>query len=167
MNPNYLFLDTEWSDGEGRQLVSLALVSADGEHRFYAERDPLPVNPTSFVAQYVYPLLDRGAVALSDLDFAQSLRQFLSRFDPPHVLFDCANDGALLLHALSGFADERTPKRMGGDSSVVLTLMHTGFYFRAVLEEWFSSDPSRAGRRHHAAVDAEALRAAWLHVTGQ
>ena len=64
MAVTYLFLDTEWADPEGRELVSLALVSQDGEAVFYAERDPLPVNPTGFVKDSVYPLLDRGSVAL-------------------------------------------------------------------------------------------------------
>lgn len=37
-----LFLDTEWADVIGNELMSLALVSEDGRHTFYAERDPLP-----------------------------------------------------------------------------------------------------------------------------
>lgn len=35
-------LDTGWADVLRSELVSLALVSADGVCRFYAERDPLP-----------------------------------------------------------------------------------------------------------------------------
>ncbi|WP_232310283.1 3'-5' exoribonuclease [Pseudoxanthomonas mexicana] len=45
----YLFLDTEWADPTGSELVSLALITEDGIHRFYAERDPLPDVATDFV----------------------------------------------------------------------------------------------------------------------
>jgi hypothetical protein len=49
MEPTYLFLDTEWADLPGEELVSLALISADGRDQFYAERDPLPSDATDFV----------------------------------------------------------------------------------------------------------------------
>lgn len=44
---HYLFLDTEGADQDATKLVSLALVSDDGQPRFYAEIDPLPESPTS------------------------------------------------------------------------------------------------------------------------
>lgn len=84
-------------------MVSLALVSQDGEAVFYAERDPLPVNPTGSVKDSVYPLLDRGSVALGDTEFTGGLREFLCGVQTPHVLYDYPNDGALLLLAISGF----------------------------------------------------------------
>ena len=171
MHPNYLFLDCEWADADGAELVSLALVSADGQHRFYAERDPLPSNPTTFVARYVYPLLDRGPSALGDEQFSMALRTFLlERIDCP-VLFDCRSDGDLLTHAFAGFGTDagteagtealRPPRRP------ILTLMERGHYMSALLEDWFAADPARWRRRHHAAVDAEALRCAWLQTIGE
>lgn len=166
MRPNYLFLDTEWADSAGTELVSLALVSADGAHRFYAERDPLPACPTRFVAEHVYPLLDRGPAALVDEKFTQSLRRFLQSIDAPTVLFDCHTDGVLLRHALAWFGDSCIASHQALPVRPVLTLMHRGFHFTLLLESWFAADPLRAARRHHAAVDAEALRSTWLHVTG-
>ena len=71
--PATLFLDTEWADDHGRELVSLALVPG-GPYGlftgvevapFYAERDPLPL-ANGYVRGIVYPLLDRGAFAKSD-----------------------------------------------------------------------------------------------------
>lgn len=167
MHPNYLFLDTEWADLAGTELVSLALVSADGAHRFYAERDPLPASPTRFVAEQVYPLLDRGPAALVDEEFTLALRGFLQSVDAPSVLFDCATDGFLLRQALAGFGDSAIARNVGLPVPPVLTLMHRGFDFTALLEAWFAADPTRAARRHHAAVDAEALRVTWLLVTGE
>ncbi len=55
-----LFLDCEWADVLASDLVSLALVSLDLQHAFYAERDPLPVDPTLWVKTVVHPLFDRG-----------------------------------------------------------------------------------------------------------
>jgi len=36
-----------------------------------------------------------------------------------------------------------------------------------ILEDWFRLHPDAAARRHHAAVDADALRSAWLATTGR
>lgn len=95
-----LFLDTEWADPQGQQLVSLALISEDGEHVFYVERDPLPAEPTGFVRDVVYPLLNRGRHAMDDRLFTTRLRQFLSSMDHPCVIFDHGGDAVLLQHAL-------------------------------------------------------------------
>ncbi len=83
-----LFLDTEWENEVTHELVSLALVSQDGRHRFYAERDPLPVAPSAFVREVVYPLLDRGSVALPDPTLTLELRTFLAQVEAPLVLAD-------------------------------------------------------------------------------
>ncbi|GGA40647.1 hypothetical protein GCM10010981_32320 [Dyella nitratireducens] len=61
-----LFLDTEFADSDGDELVSLAPVSQDARHVFYAERNPLPVDATPFVQQHVDPLLSGGNNAMDD-----------------------------------------------------------------------------------------------------
>lgn len=99
----YLFLDTEWADLAGDEMVSLGLISADGRLRFYAERDPLPSEPTRFVEESVYPLLERGPVALSDAAFTKALRRFIGSVPDPLVVFDYAHDGAMFELALRGF----------------------------------------------------------------
>lgn len=163
MHLNHFFLDTEWADADGAELVSLALVSVDGAHRFYAERDPLPSSPTAFVARHVYPLLDRGDAALSDAQFTAALRTFLTPHTDACVLFDCHNDGVLYRRALEGLDDSDVcPLPI---PRLSLTLMHRGHYLNDVLEAWFAAHPTRSARRHHAAVDAEALRQAWIFVT--
>lgn len=168
MEPTYLFLDTEWADVLGADLVSLALVSADGSQRFYAERDPLPECPTDFVRVAVYPLLERGSAALSDAAFTTMLRRFLGGIERPFVLFDYPNDGALLRYALAGFElpDAEASSCEPIQSPVVTEMIRDGLMTR-LLEAWFQSHPDAAARRHHAAVDAEALRQAWLAATGR
>jgi len=168
MEPTYLFLDTEWADVIGSELVSLALVSADGQHRFYAERDPLPAKPTDFVSGVIYPLLERGSVALSDVAFTTALRTFLRGIANPFVLFDYANDGALLTYALAAFElTDVEAQSCGPIPPPVMTHMLREGLMTMVLEDWFEVNPAAQARRHHAAVDAEALRQAWLAVTGR
>lgn len=165
---SYLFLDTEWADVLGAELVSLALVSADGRHRFYAERDPLPDSPTDFVRVAVYPLLERGNAALTDAVFTTELRQFLCGIEAPFVLFDYPNDGALLRYALAGFElPDSQAFSCGPIPSPVMTEMIREGLIAMLLEDWFQAHPDAGARRHHAGVDAEALRQAWLAATGR
>jgi hypothetical protein len=165
---NYLFLDTEWADVLASDLVSLALVSEDGQHVFYAERDPLPAQATDFVRHAVYPLLDRGAVAMSDATMAITLRTFLSGIQLPCVLADHPNDLHLLTYVLAGFdlPDEQA-QACGPIPQPVLARTLDDGLTGMVLEDWFAAHPDQARRRHHALVDAHALRMAWLAVTGR
>lgn len=162
--PCYVFLDIEWADLFATELVSLALVSDDGTRQFYAEVDPLPEAPTTFVKETVYPLLDRGLAALSHATLAESLEAFLAELPhPAFVLFDHANDGELFKRTLAmtnGFVK-------ADPSQLVLTKMLRDRDFTRYLEGWFVANPAAQARRHHALVDAEALRQAWLAITGR
>lgn len=181
-----LFLDTEWADLAGTQLVSLALVSENGKHRFYAELDPLPEQPTDFVRAVVYPLLDRGDAALTAPEFTRRLRAFfVSLGDDCTILFDYGLDGGFLRSALEGF--DRLDAQEISASGIVLDvqvrrLIHLGdpnlptgtrridvrteliqdALVNHKVERYFAHRPALALRRHHAAVDAEALRRGYL-----
>jgi hypothetical protein len=164
--PTYFFLDTEWADEQGIELVSLALVSEDGAQEFYAEREHLSDDPTDFVKERVYPLLDRGDTLLSDDAMTSALRAFLSRVALPFVLADFPNDLKLFLHVLEGFpfgASSASRRSM----ALVTTLMCRDEKTTALLERWFAMHPREAARRHHALVDARALRMAWLAATSR
>lgn len=162
-----LFVDVEWQNEVTRELVSLALISQDGRYRFYAERDPLPDAPSSFVHEVVYPLLNRGSAAIPDRAFTANLRAFLEQFDTPYVLADDHLDFTLLSHALSGFGQPDLPPAPHYRSMLVTfgdVLMR--------IEDYFEAYPEAKARRHHAMVDAEALRWAfeagfprgWMHL---
>jgi hypothetical protein len=163
---NRLFLDTEWADSEGRDLVSLALVSEDGAHCFYAERGELPAVATDFVRQVVYPLLERGSAAMSDQAMTTGLRAFVASFDAPYVLADYPNDLKLLKHVLTGFhmPDEQA-QACGQIPRPVMTHMLKDGLTAMLVEDWFEAHPEHLARRHHALVDAQALRMAWLVAT--
>lgn len=164
----YFFLDTEWADTLGSELVSIALVSEDGMHRFYAERDPLPATPEDFVKHVVYPLLQRGPAAITDQAMTMGLRAFLGAAPDPVVLADYHNDFSLLRYVLEGFElPEEQAAACGPIPQLVMTrMLKDGCMLRAI-EDYFAGHPEAAARRHHAMVDAQALRLAWLVVTGR
>jgi len=164
----HLFIDTEWADAEGRQLVSLALVSENGEYVFYGERDPLPENATQFVCEVVYPLLDRGRVAMDDRLFVNRLRKFLLQIEAPIVLYEEPNDLALLEQALSGFAlTDSEVVACGPIPNVAAARIAESSRVRMMIEDWFDSHSDARAMRHHARVDAQALRMGWLAANGK
>jgi len=155
-----LFLDTEWADTIGSELVSLGLVSEDREHRFYAERKPLPENPTDFARHVVYPLLKHGQHALTELEITRGLRSFLSGFSLPRIIYDDANDGALFRYALDGFElSDAELTRLPPAPFVVTTLIVERDEVRRYIDRFFVECPEMMTGRHHALIDAEAL--AW------
>ncbi|MEW2981844.1 hypothetical protein [Stenotrophomonas maltophilia] len=157
-----LFLDTEWADPIGSELVSLALVSEDGAHQFYAERDPLPASPTDFVRHAVYPLLQGGPAAMSDMAMTTALRAFLSATPGVCVLSDYPNDLQLLQYVLAGFDLADDLVQACGPVPAVAVQILASRPIRAGIETWFQDNPDQRARRHHALVDAQALRAAWI-----
>lgn len=164
----YLFLDTEWADPTGSELVSLALISEDGTHRFYAEREPLPDAATDFVRSVVYPLLDRGKSRMSDQAMTTRLRAFLGAVPAPIVLADYPNDLALLKYAIAGFdMPDELAAACGPIPQPVMTRMLKEGVMGLLVEDYFAGHSEAAARRHHALVDAEALRVAWLVTTGR
>lgn len=158
-----LFLDTEFADQHGMELISLALVGEDGQHEFYAERDPLPDEATDFVRENVYPLLDRGAAALDDITFTMRLRSFLGAMDAPHIIYDYSGDWRLLMIALSGFNLPREAAVACGPMPRVEGTHEKRSAIEEYTQAWFDDHPRAT--RHHALVDARALRAAWLRVS--
>ncbi len=155
-----LFLDTEWNNDAVRELVSLALVNTDGTQCFYAERAPRPGAPSSFVSKVVYPLLGDGDAALSDESFGEQLRGFVASFDHPRIHFDGAIDKRQLARALTGFGT------WSGEVPAWAPVLVTRQDVLGELEIYFGCRPEKAARRHHAAVDAEALRAAYITIVG-
>lgn len=164
----YFFLDTEWADPIGSELVSIALVSEDGLHRFYAERDPLPAMPTDFVQHVVYPLLDRGPAAMTDRAMTTGLRTFLAAAPEPAIIADYPNDLSLLRYVLDGFdLPDGQAAACGPVPRPILTHMLMDGTTWMLVEDYFEAHPEERARRHHAAVDAEALRVAWRIATGR
>ncbi|MHB8743906.1 MAG: hypothetical protein ACYC9L_12360 [Sulfuricaulis sp.] len=153
-----IFLDTEWADEDGRELVSLALVSEDAERVFYAERKPLPGWPTDWVSWVVYPRLCGGSCALADKLFTARLRSFLRSVPSPVVCFDADNDLALLELALAEFGKPGCAI----DEPVIFGIKKlTGRSYEDAIEGVFRKFPQAMKGRHNALVDAFAMRQAF------
>lgn len=150
----FLYLDCEWADNLGDDLVSLALVGDDGR-RFYAEASPLPTAPTEFARHVVYPLLEHGWYAMQAPDITRGLRRFLAGVPGPSVIYDHPADGVLFHRAL---ARDDPRAEMWPCPEVETRLIQRGAV-SGHLERYFAAYPAAAARRHHAMVDAEAL--AW------
>lgn len=162
--PIALFLDTEWADDGGRELVSLALVyggpyglfTNDSTDSFYAERDPLPL-PNDFVSSTVYPRLDRGECAMSDVPFSRALGTYLTRCtnpdtkEGPVVIATHANDFELLRGMLA----------IAHQQPAYTTELRFSESLREAIRAQFASDPGLAQRRHHALIDATVLQRAY------
>ena len=155
-----LFLDVEWADVLASELVSIALVSDDGGHVFYGERDPLPAEPSPWVATVVYPLLEWGAAAMSDDLLTKSLRTFLASIQAPVIVYDSPHDRALCRYVLDGM-NEPEPEGLGPS----IVWLH--FDLDAARERWWRDHSEHQPRRRHAIFDALALRGAWLRQQGE
>lgn len=150
-----LFLDSEWANDALRELVSLALVSEDGEHVFYAERDPLPTMPSSFVRDTVYPILSRGQAAMTDSAMTLALRSFLEPLGACDIFADAPLDFSMLSRVWNG------GDRASFEQPFRTKLAREGNLMQSV-ERYFELNPDQRALRHHALVDAMALRSAWI-----
>jgi hypothetical protein len=152
-----LFLDCEWADVLASELVSIALVSKDGQRIFYAERDPLPAEPTPWVRSVVYPLLNRGKAAMDDVQMTLSMRRFLASIDNPRIHYDFGADRSLCQFVMDGFDIAEPP---GPQPENIHWQLCKGL--ERAIEAWWSSHPDEHTKRHHALMDAMALRAAYI-----
>jgi len=98
-----IFIDTEFTDFTAPELISIALVTYDGLHEFYAE---LPVNHercNAFVMETVLPQLGyiAGAQCTAD-ELVERLNLWLAQFKDcsPVICFDFDGDWQLFCHAL-------------------------------------------------------------------
>lgn len=162
-----LFIDTEFADVAATNLVSIALVSDCCRFEFYAECDPLPTGATHFVRTVVYPLLERGARAMSDEVLTRELHAFFGRVSSNEkvlVAYDNQADLPLLNCALGGFESLETLQR---PEFGVFDLALLGIPFFDAVEHRFASDAGFRARRHNAFTDARVNRDAYVALRDQ
>jgi hypothetical protein len=92
-----LYLDTEFN-GFGGELISLALVSPDGDKFYMAKKWRMPTDP--WVARHVLPILDVSPE--DDILFRTVFHEFIGRFKNPTIFCDWHADAEHFCAMLSG-----------------------------------------------------------------
>jgi|GEM_PF-405133 len=151
-----LFLDTEFTDFIDCDLISIALISADGEHEFYGERTDFNYDSCSdFVRSAVWEHLGKFPDAkYKKHQLAERLREWLTAL-PFDVTIAC-----------DSFVDyELLQKLLDGDLPTNITsyydmraLMEKPTFNKSVCK--YHAVPEQPW--HHALHDARALRLGWL-----
>ena len=147
-----LFLDTEYTDPEYQQLISIGIISEDGQHSFYAELNEYDESLCNrFVRENVLPHLEHKGMSRDQLAFM--LREWFATL-PRRVFFSCDSyDDIKLVLALLG---ER-PTNLIENWLDLRSLIDTSIYHNTV-EMYHTPDKPW----HHALHDAAAHRVGWL-----
>lgn len=170
-----LFLDTEFTDFNKPELISVAFVSEDGQHEFYRENTShAPYRRSQFVKEVVIPLLDGGKVAKTEDWIAHDLRDWFKMLPEGDitVITDYVGDMTLVSGLLrlapierplkwvfNNFAFREELKKHGLTAETVNDdkWLNACAVYEFADEEFFKQDP----RQHHALVDARAMRYSW------
>ncbi|MQY52453.1 3'-5' exoribonuclease [Rhodocyclus gracilis] len=160
-----IFFDTEFTElGIDPKLISIGLISEDGERTFYAELSDTYrlADVGDFARQEVLPQLEGGSALMTMSDLALGLGSWLESFEQPVQLAtdSLAWDWPWIQEIFSG---ARTwPENLDG-RPLLLTTNCLNDYDRFVeaVEEAF-----RSLRRHHSLDDAKANRLGWIAVGG-
>lgn len=151
-----LFLDTEHTglgiDRAHRKLLSLAFVSEDGRHEWYAEVDGWTLDEcTPWVVRHVLPLMTGPAL---DLNTARrSLTEWFTTL-PRRVQVAC--DSPIDWSLLAGLIGDH-PVNLVQNRHDLAPLIDTAIYNNTVGSYFARGHPE-----HHALHDARAYRLGWL-----
>lgn len=170
-----LLIDTEFTNfGDKMDLISVGLVSEDGQHQFYVEiADHIADWRSDFVNRVVMPLLDLPTYGKSTDWAALDLVEWLDRLpgDDVEIVADYVGDHQLLQKLLDQCQRPTTKKIYFKMLNAAFTymLISRGIHsndamiraYAAMMnetKEYYKIDP----RIHHALVDAKANRHGWI-----
>ncbi len=114
---------------------------------------------SAFVRTNVYPLLDREAAAVDDVEFTRQVRAFLREIPEPLIIADFPGDKFFCEVALAGFQSPRSDLSDSGPIPAIRWRIEDDPELAARIERWFAARPD--AHRHHALTDARALRECW------
>jgi hypothetical protein len=149
-----IFLDTEYTDAVNCDLISIGMVSEDGQHELYVERSDYQAEwCNSFVHAAVLPQLGGNCQALDRHQLAVRLLEWFATL-PRSVTIGCDSftDWELLLDAMAG---ER-PINISGRYDLRGHIDSSVFHHAVVRYH------EHNGPWHHALHDARAHRHGWL-----
>lgn len=158
-----IFFDTEFTDlHQEARLISIGLVTADGEKSFYAELSDTYQRKDcgDFAREVVLPLLEGGDVLMSWHELSLRLGNWVESFEQPVRLAtdSLAWDWPWIQKM---FTTPRTwPSNLDGKPEILLFDADAGEQFNKALEQALAD----GFRRHHALDDAKANRLGWISV---
>lgn len=152
-----LFLDCEFTDFIDCELISIGMVSEDGQHELYLERtDNADSWCNNFVREAVLPHLGKLPDAVCTRpELTKRIWEWFATL-PRHVQLtsDSAHDCALLWDAF----DDGLPRNLDKSVFDLRPLIDTTVYHDAVCR--YHEQPGQPW--HHALYDARAHRAGWM-----
>jgi hypothetical protein len=159
-----LILDTEFTDlTPDKELLSLALTSADGGLEFYGERNDVPVEHCSqFVRSEVLPLMTAQPPVAGDfLHLRARLLAFINELPEKGTL---ACDSYIDFDLFNWVVGRPWPQRLNGNRLNLAELTSLPVFLEAQARYHEEGHPY-----HHALNDVRGLRAgyqAWLRKPG-
>ena len=166
------FVDCEFTDFKQMDLMSIGIVSEDGNHEFYQEVHHIADYRSTFVNQVVVPLMTVGSAKSHD-HVALDLKEWLDALPGTDVTIvtDYVGDWYLMSDLLKKYPPSKRIFPKMYNAAFEYMLVERGFnpqsstskYSRALsamtqgIADYFKIDP----RQHHALVDAKANRHGW------
>lgn len=152
-----IFIDTEFTDFIDCELISIGMVSEDGQHEFYAEVSNFDQSKSNvFVQEGILPML--GAVPAAVCTKAELRERLWNWFAtlPWHVKLaaDSVHDQDLLWDAFG----EELPENLDRAVMDLRSLIDTTVFNDAVVQY----HEQRGRPWHHALEDARAHRVGWM-----
>lgn len=156
-----IFFDTEFTElGIDCRLISIGLVSEDGERTFYAELSDtyLPRHCSEFVRETVVPLLEGGNTRMTMPDLALRLGNWLESFEQPvQLATDSLGWDWPWIQQI--FCDAWTwPENLERKPLILHFAAEAGERFVDAVEAAFAAGL----RQHHSQDDAKANRLGWM-----
>ena len=149
-----LFLGCEYAQPDSKKLASLALVSLDGRHRFYAQMDPCATLSSALAMEMDYPPNAFGPAAEPTPELSKRLKAFLGQIREPLVLYVNERDGRCFCDLLHF---EKGDHAADVDQTVRLAMISDPDVLQST-QRWFAERPTAVATRNGAEADAEALR---------
>lgn len=169
---SFLFIDTEFTDFNPMQLMSVGIVSEDGEHELYVEiNDHNPNFRSAFVNEVVVPLMDMPKYGKTYAEAGAAVSEWIQSLPYPSVtiVVDYVGDYQLFEQLIQPSPCKKRIHYKMLNQGFLHMLHERGIHtpdrisngYAALMNEtpkYFEQDP----RQHHALVDAKANRYGWL-----
>lgn len=158
-----VFLDTEFTGLEQRwpRLISIGLVSEDGQRSFYGElpAESYGEKATLWVRDNVLPLLESGNRVMQPDMLREQLSNWLTSLGAVRIATDAQEYDFAFLRALL----KRWPTNVASEPlRLNMNYLNNFDAYEMTVEAAYTSGL----RRHHALDDAEANRRGWIAAGG-